>query len=213
MKLTTESKKQTTMVRRSTRLAKQSKRNAVVTKRIAKCPKPMPRKKKVEAVFNNPKALVNAPPNKRRPNLGNDDFNTPAVAWLLAEKILKIKGKKVWCPFYNDGNLTCPYENRIHHKRDFFAYEPDQYDCVVDNPPYSIKKNVIQKLQENGKPFALLIPLETIIRRYFVETDLQDFTIIIPKTPYKFKGKEKTISVNTAWFCWGFKLGNQVIWE
>ena len=79
-----------TTPRRSTRLATQSKRNAVVTKRIAKCPKPMPRRKK-QAVFNNPKALVNTPPNKRRPHLGNDDFNTPTLACVLAEKVLNIK--------------------------------------------------------------------------------------------------------------------------
>jgi len=201
------------MVRRSTRLQKQFKRNAVVSKRIAKCPRPAPRVVLKETVFKNPAPLNKAPPNKRRPNLGNDNFNTPLAAWLLAEKYLNIKNKKVWCPFYNDGNLTCPYENRIHSKRDFFSYEPDQYECVIDNPPYSIKKDVINKLLENGKPFALLIPLDTIIRRYFVNGDLKDFTIIIPKTIYKFKGETKTITVNTAWFCWGFKLNQQIIWE
>ena len=186
-------------LRRSSRIAKKV--------RIAKCPPPMPRVKKTVKV----KTVKS--PSVYHPNAGNDDFNTPANAWLLADKYLKIKDKKVWCPFYNDGNITCHFKNRIHENRDFFMYEPDDYECVCDNPPYSIKKEVIKKLVENGKPFALLIPLDTIIRRYFREGERDDFTMIIPKSVFKFKGKNKTISVNTAWFCWGFKLGKQIIWE
>ncbi len=197
-------------LRRSARLAKA--KPVIQKKRLSTYYPPIPRKKK-KVGFNNPKPLINAKPSARRPNAGNDDFNTPKEAWDMIGKQLNIKEQIVWAPFYNDGNLTCGFKNRIHQQRDFFAGEPDKYDCVIDNPPYSIKKDVIERLMLNGKPFALLIPLETVIRKYFMETVTEDFTLIIPARPYKFKGKEKTISVTTAWFCWGFKLGKQIIWE
>ena len=164
-------------------------------------------------VFKNPEPTNKAPPNKMFPHMGNDNFNTPREAWDLIDKILKIDDKKVWCPFYNDGKITCHFKNIIHAERDFFNYEPDDYECVVDNPPYSFKKDVIKKLIDNGKPFALLLPLNTMIRRYFQKSKRDDLTIIIPKSIYKFVGEKKTIRVDTAWFCWGFKLKKQMIWE
>lgn len=147
------------------------------------------------------------------PNAGNDDFNTPAEAWELMAQFVNVKEKTVWCPFYNDGAITCNYPKIIHQNRDFFSYEPSKYHMVIDNPPYSIKKEVIQKLMENGKPFALLIPLDTILRKFLLTHSKGDFTVIIPKSVYKFKGKHKTITVNTAWFCWNMKLGSPIIWE
>lgn len=42
---------------------------------------------------------------------------------------------------------------------DFFEYEPnrDSYDYIVSNPPYSLKTEVLERLFELGKPFAMLI--------------------------------------------------------
>ena len=151
------------------------------------------------------------------PHAGNDNFNTPAEAWELAKGHL-LKGRqeeKVWQPFYNDGAITSTFKNSIHIKKDFFTYEPDEWDCVIDNPPYTNKREIIENLLEKGKPFALLIPASSMMRAwwYKLKPSSRDLTIIIPKSCYLFKGKEKSIRVETAWFCWGFKLGREVIYE
>lgn len=42
--------------------------------------------------------------------------------------------------------------------QDFFTTViPNECDCIVSNPPYSRKKDVIKRLCELGKPFAMLL--------------------------------------------------------
>ena len=46
----------------------------------------------------------------------------------------------------------------IENGEDFFNYEaPSEIDCIISNPPYSIKFEVFSKLFELGKPFAMLV--------------------------------------------------------
>lgn len=44
----------------------------------------------------------------------------------------------------------------------FFDYEPEHWDLLVTNPPYSIKFKWLERCYKLGKPFALLVPVETI---------------------------------------------------
>lgn len=41
-------------------------------------------------------------------------------------------------------------------------YEPDDYDVIVSNPPFSIKDKILQRLYELDKPFAILLPLNSL---------------------------------------------------
>lgn len=45
---------------------------------------------------------------------------------------------------------------------DFFTYEPPEYDCIVSNPPFTQKDAVLKRLYELGKPFAVLLPLNSL---------------------------------------------------
>ncbi len=72
----------------------------------------------------------------------NDDWETPKYVW---EQIIEYipKDKQIWCPFYYKGNHTLKeFFDIIHNDEDFF--ENDRGDIVVDNPPFSIKKKIIQ---------------------------------------------------------------------
>ena len=95
----------------------------------------------------------------------NDDFKTPIEAWKLVEKHLPQLGN-IWCPFWLDGDITWDQESIIHTHKDFFEYQPDDWDCIVDNPPYSIKEKVLDRCILLGKPFALLLPIDTLERKY-----------------------------------------------
>lgn len=52
--------------------------------------------------------------------------------------------------------------SHIDDGKDFFEYEPDNYDVIVSNPPFSIKDQILKRLYELDKPFAVLLPLNSL---------------------------------------------------
>lgn len=46
--------------------------------------------------------------------------------------------------------------------QDFFTYEPEDYDIIVSNPPFAIKDKILERLYELNKPFAILLPLNSL---------------------------------------------------
>lgn len=58
-------------------------------------------------------------------------------------------GYKVICSHLNNGE-------------DFFTFEPKDYDLIISNPPFSKKDAVIKRLYELGKPFAILLPIQSL---------------------------------------------------
>ena len=119
----------------------------------------------------------------------NDDFQTPKEAWELIEKYIDLKDKVIWCPFWMEGDITWDHKQLIHRNEDFFqAPIPLLHDCIVDNPPYSIKEKVLNRCLELGDPFALLLPIDTLERKYFIDTILMVETIrrIAPSNPVGF---------------------------
>ena len=98
-----------------------------------------------------------------------DHYNTPKIAW---QHILQFidKSTKLWLPFYNDGTALkllndMGYTNVLHQKKDFFDYFEDDA-VIIDNPPYSIKRRIIERLYSKQCQFALLLPIETIGNAY-----------------------------------------------
>ncbi len=146
-----------------------------------------------------------------------DNYDTPIKAW---EDIMNLgipKNIKLWLPFYNTGNAkkyleNMEYENIIHKNKDFFTYKEEDA-IVIDNPPYSIKEKVIEKLFNSGISFSLLLPLDTMERKYFKKYDI-NFQLIIPAIRYNFSGSKKNnVPFKTCWFCWNMKeyIGNEKI--
>ena len=81
------------------------------------------------------------------------------------------KDKIIWCPF--DENWSAFY-NRLKEEgynvvrsslaegQNFFNYEPEKWDIIVSNPPFSIKDKVLERLYSFNKPFAVLLPLNSL---------------------------------------------------
>lgn len=106
-----------------------------------------------------------------------DEVITPFYA---VEPILEYipKDKKVWCPFDKDWSAFVQLlkENgnevvysHIEEGKDFFTYEPDDYDIIISNPPFSCKDKVLKRCYELEKPFMLLLPANSIQSKYRVE--------------------------------------------
>ena len=100
-------------------------------------------------------------------NSKNDEFYTPKYAVRPIVKYLKEKGfRRIWCPFDTENSLFVRVLNKegfevvfshIESGQNFFEMEMFSCDCIVSNPPYSIKGEVLEYLFESRKPFAMLV--------------------------------------------------------
>ena len=96
----------------------------------------------------------------------NDEFYTPGI---LVKPIIKFipEGSTIWCPFDTANSefvLTLKehgfkvIHSHIWEGKDFLTYTPDEhFDCIISNPPFSLKLEVFEKLFKLEKPFAILM--------------------------------------------------------
>jgi len=107
-------------------------------------------------------------------------------------------------------------DSDIFANQNFFEYQPDFWDCQVTNPPYSIKYDWLQRSYELKKPFALLMPLETLgaargqelYQEYGVEIILLNKRVNF-KMPFKgYRGSGAQFPV--AWFTHGLGIGETI---
>lgn len=78
----------------------------------------------------------------------------------------------IWCPFDKEFSYyvktlsTLPYVKVIYthidDDKNFFYYEPDNYHIIISNPPFSQKDDVLKRLYELNKPYAMLLPIPSL---------------------------------------------------
>ncbi len=155
-----------------------------------------------------------------------NDYNTPLEAWELLLDNMRNTDVTFWLPFYNDGSIKKVLNKKfdlkiIHKKKDFYHFEPKSYDVIADNPPFVNKWDVFKRCMNLNKPFALLVPLETMERKYFCDMfkDDQHFQVIIPKKRYEFTNKYENLGTKvpfkSVWVTrnMDLKSKNNVIFE
>ena len=80
-----------------------------------------------------------------------DQYMTPKSAWESIQHLIP-RGRRVWECFYGDGtsgqHLRDLGFDVVHDQMDFFTEQPDAYDIIVSNPPYSKIKQVLKRLHE-----------------------------------------------------------------
>jgi hypothetical protein len=112
---------------------------------------------------------------------------TPKSAWEAIEDYIP-KDKTLWEPFYGDGKSGEYLQELgfsvIHEDTDFF--EHNHGDIVVSNPPFSKKKEVIQRLLILDKPFILLMPAATLFSSYIRDLLHNEIQILIPRKRIQF---------------------------
>jgi len=98
-------------------------------------------------------------------NSGNDEFYTPLYAIKPIAKYIK-PNSTIWCPFDTEQSNFVKYFQRggykviyshIDNGEDFFEMKVPKCDYIISNPPYSIKTEILQRLFEIDKPFAMLV--------------------------------------------------------
>ena len=103
------------------------------------------------------------------------------------------KNKKVIMPFYNkyskcDELLKKYIDNKIiYENKNFFDLKFDkENDIIVDNPPFSNKKEIFKKINQDNVPFMLIVPIATLTYQYFKDLNKKNIQIIIFPKRQKF---------------------------
>lgn len=97
--------------------------------------------------------------------------------------------------------------SHIDDGQDFFKYEPDDYDIIVSNPPFTIKDKILERLYELEKPFAILLPLNSLqgqSRFKYFEQGLQLLSFDQRIGYHNLNSMDKTVEGSpfaTAYFC------------
>jgi len=161
----------------------------------------------------------NQPPMKQG---SPDDFQTPPIGIAPLLKYLN-KDWTIWECAAGKGNLSRALMKNgfevietdiLGGNFDFLKQKPAQFDCIVTNPPFSLKQEFLQRCYELGVPFALLLPLTTfetakrqnLFKKYGLQVIFFDKRINF-ETP---SGKGSGSWFASAWFTWGLNLPNQL---
>ena len=80
---------------------------------------------------------------------------------------------------------------------DFFGELPE-YDIIVSNPPYSIKKKIFERLAVLDKPFILILPISTITKQYVKVLERDKVQMIIPSKRMQFE--KAGVELSRCWF-------------
>lgn len=108
-------------------------------------------------------------------NKESDEYFTPKEAVLPLLDYIDTGNKPnytIWCPFDNENSEFVKVfkeegynviTTHIDSGQNFFYYEPaEKYDYIISNPPFSLKDDILKRLYELNKPYAMLFPLPTL---------------------------------------------------
>ena len=165
-----------------------------------------------------------------RTDKASDEVYTPAYA---VKPILKYinRGDKsqytIWCPFDTEESEYVKLIRAAGHKviashidedKNFFFYEPEEeYDYIISNPPFSVKDDILKRLSELGKPYAMLLPVPVIQgqKRFEYMKDCQVLTFdkrINYYTDSERTAVQKGVSFGSLYLCKDF-LPRDLIFE
>ena len=114
----------------------------------------------------------------------NDECYTPYYG---VEPILEYipKNATVWCPFDTEESefvKQISQTNKVIHShikngKDFFEYEPKEWDIIISNPPFTNKRKYFERALSFNKPFALIMTNtwlnDSAPKQLFKDKDLQ----------------------------------------
>ena len=152
----------------------------------------------------------------------NDECYTPKYG---VKPILKYipKDKIVWCPFdTKDSEFVKEISktnkvvySHIDNNQDFFSYEPDNWDIIISNPPFTNKRKYFERALSFDKPFALIMTNtwlnDSAPNILFKDKDLEllmfnkRINFVCPNS--EVKGK---VTFSSSYYCWNF-LPKQII--
>lgn len=152
----------------------------------------------------------------------NDECYTPDYG---VKPILKYipEDAIVWCPFDTQESefvKQIEQQNEVTYShigtgRDFFEYEPFEWDVMVSNPPFTNKRKYFERALSFNKPFALIMTNtwlnDSAPKQLFEDKDLQ---LLMFDKRMKFNSPDgrsnDKITFSSSYYCWNF-LPKQII--
>lgn len=154
----------------------------------------------------------------------NDECYTPAYGVTPILKYIP-EGATVWCPFDTEDSefvKQISQQNKVVHshinnEQNFYTYEPDNWDVIVSNPPFTGKRQIFERALSFGKPFALIMTNtwlnDSAPKQLFKDKDLQ---LLMFDKRMKFHSPDgrsnDKITFSSSYYCWDF-LPKQIIME
>ena len=139
---------------------------------------------------------------------------TPRYGVLPIVKYLP-KDKIIWCPFDKEDSefvqvLTEQgYKvvySHIENGQNFYTYEPEEWDILVSNPPFTNKRQIFERALSFGKPFALIMSNtwlnDSAPKQVFKDKQLQ---ILFFEERMKFSNNgvvQNKITFSSSYFCY-----------
>lgn len=152
----------------------------------------------------------------------NDECYTPSYGVAPILEFIP-DGATVWCPFDTKESefvKQITLQNKVVHShisegKDFFTYEPDQWDVMISNPPFTNKRKYFERALSFGKPFALIMTNtwlnDSAPKQLFKDKDLQ---LLMFDKRMKFNSPDgrpnDKITFSSSYYCWNF-LPKQII--
>lgn len=154
----------------------------------------------------------------------NDECMTPNYG---VEPIIKYipQNAVVWCPFDKEDSEFVKQirqsghkviATHIDHGEDFYTYEPEHWDCIISNPPFTNKRLIFERALSFNKPFALIMSNtwlnDSAPKQLFKDRDLQ-LLMFDKRMKFMNNGKvQNKITFSSSYYCWNF-LPKQIIME
>lgn len=152
----------------------------------------------------------------------NDECYTPDYG---VEPILEYipKDAIVWCPFDTADSqfvIQISKTNKVVYShidagQDFFSYEPEKWDILISNPPFTNKRKYFERALSFNKPFALIMSNtwlnDAAPKQIFKGKDLQ-LLLFDKRMEFIQPNSTKTnkITFSSSYYCWNF-LPKQII--
>ena len=91
--------------------------------------------------------------------------------------------------------------SHLNDDKDFFNWQPNQFDLIVSNPPFSTKDKIFTRcIYELKRPFVLLMNMMAI--NYQNISGI--FSAVNPKIQFIIPDKKVSFDGNTSSFCSGY---------
>lgn len=153
----------------------------------------------------------------------NDECYTPKYGVTPILKYIP-KDAIVWCPFDKEDSefvKQIKLNNRvisshIDYGQDFYEYEPDYFDLIVSNPPFTGKRQIFERALSFNKPFALLMTMawlnDSAPKQLFSNKQLQ-LLMFDKRIKYLNKGViNNKITFSSGYYCYNL-LPKDIIME
>jgi hypothetical protein len=152
----------------------------------------------------------------------NDECYTPDYAVKAIIPYIP-EGSVIWCPFDDDSSYFVRMlqdagfrvnYSHIRFGQDFYNFEPEYWDIIISNPPFTAKRKIFERALSFNKPFALIMSntwlSDSAPKKLFKDKDLQ---LLMFYQRMKFLNQDNStskITFSSSYFCWNF-LPKQII--